>query len=212
VYSGGRVPGAPPGSNARIEHPEISVVGPDGRGERRVTRDPQEHGRPPARDEETDPLWLDDRRLFYVRLANPPDPAASRSLDVIPARGGRPRTVTRLNYALPAVSPDGRRVALAGSTAEAPRLRLYLLDLESGRLRTLVEENVVPAPSWSPDARLIAFALGDRVEAIRPDGGGRRTVVRLPGKEIREVAWSPDGRRIAFTTAPTRRVPTPPSP
>jgi TolB protein len=59
-------------------------------------------------------------------------------------------------------------------------------------------------PSWSPDARRIAFAAaeaGDMFTSIfvmNSDGSSRTRLVR-GGVWQRSPAWSPDGRRIAFS-------------
>jgi Tol biopolymer transport system component len=58
--------------------------------------------------------------------------------------------------------------------------------------------------AWSPDGGLIAWvSVRDRatvVEAVPPNGRGRRVLARLAaGVRVNELSWSPDGRRLAFT-------------
>ncbi len=192
---------------ARGDLRELSVIGADGSGERRLTHD---------LDEESEPHWLDDDRLLFQQLV-PPQPGDSRPLSVIDADGGKPRVaVEGLYYSYPAVSPDGRRVAVAGTldVPGAPRLNLHVARL-GGKPQKIAPDLVLDRPTWSPDGKQIAFASGSRVIAVRRDGSGRRVLVELAGRMIREVAWSPDGRRIAFTTgtpvtpSPTRPTPRP---
>jgi Tol biopolymer transport system component len=179
------------------------VVGADGRGERRLTN---------GAHEETEAHWLDDERVLAQQLLQPPRPGSSRRLVVMPAGGGSPRTVLEgIDYGLPAVSPDGRRVALASVVRpKYERLQLYSARL-GGRAKRIASDIVTVHPTWSPDSRWIAFPVADRIDAVRPDGSGRRTLVRIPGREIREVTWSPDGGRIAFVAVGPRRVPQAPA-
>ena len=179
---------APPPTNR-----DLAVVGADGSGERRLTRDESE---------DTEPHWVDDDRVLFQQLILPPRPGDSRQLVVVDADGGRPRVaVAGLDYSYPAASPDGRHVAVTGTldVPSSPRLNLHVARL-GGRAKRIAPDLVLARPTWSPDGKQIAYATGSRVVAVRRDGSGRRVLVELAGREIREVAWSPDGRRIAFTT------------
>lgn len=54
-------------------------------------------------------------------------------------------------------------------------------------------------PAWSPDGRRIAFALGDELVTMLPDGSDQRRL-SFPGlTRIGSPTWSPDGRLVGFS-------------
>lgn len=123
--------------------------------------------------------------------------------------GGVPPYTAVSRDEAPAWSPDGSRVAYfhvetLPDQAGAYPTGLYVLDLETGARRLVVEGNA-SNPDWSPDGMWLAFDAGDVF------------VVRLDGSELRRVtdfgsaffpSWDPDGSRIAFdVTANGPRVP-----
>jgi Tol biopolymer transport system component len=104
-------------------------------------------------------------------------------------------------------SPDGEAVALGAFTAKGDRRQhVYVVPAEGGRLRRIVDEEVLDGPAWSPDGRWLAYSTYDgRIWRVHPDGRGRQLIAEIPGKEIRSLLWSPDGRRLAYTAAPPPR-------
>lgn len=119
----------------------------------------------------------------------------------------RTRTSTAL-YAVPdfahvsspALSPDGRYLAFDACFPKEPITsagRIYLLDLERGQLRHLVDGTL---PSWSPGGGRLAYS------AVSPSRGV--WMIRATGDEARlldplgwSARWSPDGRMIAWVRA-----------
>ncbi|RME93125.1 MAG: hypothetical protein D6766_08745 [Verrucomicrobia bacterium] len=102
----------------------------------------------------------------------------------------------------PAVSPDGRRVAMILSKGGSPDL--YVANLDGSHLRQLTKTPVdESSPCWSPDGRTICFSTrmgGRRTLATIPAEGGQVRRLRTAGAvNPSEPAWSPDGRWIAFT-------------
>ena len=58
-------------------------------------------------------------------------------------------------------------------------------------------------PVWSPDGGRLLVEDGRALYSIRPDGGGRRTIMRLSADskgnlEDPLAGWSPDGRWVVF--------------
>ena len=94
-------------------------------------------------------------------------------------------------------SPDGRTLAFGRLDSQLWRVEpgLLLLDVASGRLRTLVPNTQIEGLSWSPDGSRIAFSTWDGIEMVNADGTGRRV---LDTTRAREPTWSPDCSEIAF--------------
>ncbi len=107
-------------------------------------------------------------------------------------------------YDEPALSPDGRRVALdiLGSHNS-----IWLLDLARGTLSRLSFEDRAVCPIWSPDGGQIAYRTVDsdlREFSIvrKPSTGAGNTIslIRLPqnqgGETMYPDSWSPDGQLL----------------
>lgn len=62
--------------------------------------------------------------------------------------------------------PDGRRIAfLEFSESDGPPMRFRILDLTTGRVRTMFKsEGEVQLQSWSPDGRWLAILATQQVE------------------------------------------------
>jgi len=102
----------------------------------------------------------------------------------------------------PAVSPDGRRVAMI--LGKDGMTDLYVDDISGGNLKRLtrsVEDE--SGPCWSPDGNWICFATRikeRRVLCKVSPSGGTAQVIKTPGiPGPSEPDWSPDGQWIAFT-------------
>ncbi len=125
------------------------------------------------------------------------------------------------------VSPDGTRFAILVRQAD-PVANVYLTSWYVGRLdggaltyvgdggdiRLLTFPNglqsgdLEASPArWSPDGRLIAYALkrGNEVQVwtSRIDGRGQRQITRN-ASDVRDFAWSEDGRSLFFEVGHTR--------
>jgi TolB protein len=87
---------------------------------------------------------------------------------VIGANGsGLRRVATGLD---PALSPDGRQIAY--TRWDEPR-GLFVIDVDGSNERRLIGENLIKAPTWSPDGQHIAFS--------QQRGGAEARTIVVPG-------------------------------
>jgi Tol biopolymer transport system component len=154
------------------------------------------------------PVWSPDgRRLAFDSTTTQTSPMA---VWVVEADGSDARSVLRRTAPTSkAWAPDGRRLAVSASPARGGGPSgVFVVPIDGGKPDRVAGK--AGHVAWSPDGRLLAFGADDRLELIRPDGGGRRTLLRLEGKTIVYIAWAPSSRRIAFTAAPV--LPSEPGP
>jgi Tol biopolymer transport system component len=100
----------------------------------------------------------------------------------------------------PALSPDGRKIALA--VEEQGRRRLLAMGTDGTDLRVLDESlDLRGAPAWAPDGRSVVAAATNRdgvPQLVRvPVAGGAPE--RVLGDYALDPAWSPDGRFLAYS-------------
>jgi TolB protein len=146
------------------------------------------------------PTWRPGHRvLFYTsyKLGNPD--IVSQDLD-----SGRRLVVARYSGSniSPAVSPDGRRVAMILSKSGSPDL--YVANVDGTGLKQLTQTREdESSPCWSPDGRTICFATkieGRRTLAqVSTDGGALKRIPTSGVVNPSEPDWSPDGKYLAFT-------------
>jgi len=102
----------------------------------------------------------------------------------------------------PAVSPDGRKVAMILS--KDGWTDLYVSELDGGGLKRLTKSpQDESSPCWSPDGQWICYASKDRerrsLSKISVSGGEPHRIPIALGANPTEPDWSPDGKWIAFT-------------
>ena len=105
----------------------------------------------------------------------------------------------------PAISPDGRRVAI--SLRRKGKIQLNVLNDDGGGVTALAEKlDVRGSPAWSPDGRWIAIggidARGQGLFKVPVEGGDP---VRLASNLATNPVWSPDGSMIVFGGPSTGR-------
>jgi Tol biopolymer transport system component len=115
----------------------------------------------------------------------------------------------------PRYSPNGRWIAFARyrQTDGVDEAAVFLTGAKGGRARQVTPWGAyVEHPTWSPDSRWITFNTPEgTIEAIRPDGSRRRTILQaVEGFGGHKPWFSPDGRKILFTCENWGTLPEPP--
>ena len=109
------------------------------------------------------------------------------------------------DYYSPAISPDGRTVAVGHRDPATQTRDIWLIELARGSQSRLTSD---PAdemnPTWSPDGRRIAFSStrrGQRDIYVKTASGigEEQLVPASPGDKSVEC-WSPDGRLLLYNT------------
>ena len=104
----------------------------------------------------------------------------------------------------PAWHPDGRRVAFQGN--QAGRFDIFVLDLESGEIENLTDDETYDAsPTFSPDGRslVVSSVLGDgfsKLFRIDLDNPRERFQITTGAWNDKDAVYSPTGRRLYFTS------------
>ena len=141
-----------------------------------------------------------DGTLVFVR----PAPPRETRVVLVDRQGLVVRTIgePQLNQFLPAISPDGRRVAVSASGNFGPDIWVH--EVESGtQMRLTFDDADEVAAAWLPGGERIAFArrgalAGDvTMHVAAADGSGE---VQQLGQG-NQPAFSPDGRFVAYTGA-----------
>jgi TolB protein len=104
--------------------------------------------------------------------------------------------------AAPAVSPDGRRIAMILSKGGSPDV--YVASADGSNLRRLTStKEDESSPCWSPDGRRICFASRAggwaQLYTVSADGGPMTRLTTTEASRTTEPDWSPDGKTIVFT-------------
>jgi len=131
----------------------------------------------------------------------------------LPASGGE---LTQLTFgpwfdSEPAVSPDGRHIVFASDRGGKTNGNLFLLNIESGELRQLTDDEWATRPSWSRNGDNIVYLSYERqgmwseyefvaangvlshVKVMPVEGGESTTLTKAPGL-IRSAFYLTDGR------------------
>jgi Tol biopolymer transport system component len=179
---------------------DLWLVNADGSRRRRLTTAPAN---------ETDPSWAPDGQSIVFSS----DGESRGDLYRVWLADGRVERLTRHfvgRAIMPAVSPDGRKVAFAAQTLRIGAFwdfQVHLLDVASGKAEPLGSSAGACWPNWSRDGRKLANVLLSR---DKPSILEQREVatgkVRQFGAEAPDwnyyPEWSPDEAHVAFSVSP----------
>ncbi len=152
--------------------------------------------------DEQNPAWFpDSRRVVFDR-----DDGLGRQLFVVDVGTRRVERLTEgavSRNILPAVAPDGVRIALTASAWAG--WSIALMDLRGGTFRVLLTDGSC-RPDWSPDGRYLAITtqkFDGKGDVARLDVATGRVENLTPGRPDTydyDPRWSPDGHWIVFQT------------
>src|SRR6185295_17307017 len=173
----------------------IRSIAPDGR-DMQLTTDGQQN---------FDPAWSPDgKRLAYYAMNR-------HGIFIMPALGGVAKQLTEFG-SHPVWSPDGQWLAFQG--VSSPDLdavpvgssTLWIVNSQGGEPRQLTQVNNPPgshyAPSWSPDAKRVAFinfnTVSPQVWSIAVSGDGLRSITKHGTGDKSWPIYAPDGNSIYY--------------
>jgi len=104
---------------------------------------------------------------------------------------------------MPALSPDGRRVALTGTESQNWDVWVYDMEREVKTRLTTSNPNTDHRPIWSPDGAQIVYAAnrqpsGRDVALMNSDGSGESEILVSGSYSDQPTDWSADGRYLLF--------------
>jgi serine/threonine protein kinase len=104
--------------------------------------------------------------------------------------------------ALPAISPDGQRIAFAARIRDG-RTQLWVRQLDSVCAQPLPGTDNASLPFWSPDGKSIGFFAGGKLNRIDANGGPVLALADASG--ALGGSWSPQGT-IVFSPSTSRAL------
>ena len=150
----------------------------------------------------TEPSWGHANALVYTLAQN-----NALSIVLMDCVNKRQRIVSHTKglNASAALSPDGRKVALALSRDKF--VDLYVIDLETRQEKRLTRDNSVESsPCWSPDGKQICFvsdatAIGaPRLYLVPADGSRPPRRLQIGGGEAVSPDWDKLNNQLCFAT------------
>jgi len=101
---------------------------------------------------------------------------------------------------LPAVSPDGSRIAFVSDRGGSPQI--YLMRADGSDIRRVTfEGSYNTSPGWSPTGDRIVFSCRrgkNQICIVKPDGSALTQLTESGNNE--DPSFSPDGRFITFSS------------
>jgi len=113
------------------------------------------------------------------------------------------------NYASPAWSPDGRRIAVMVLSAQGNDI--WLCDVASSALSRLTSDNTSANPVWTFDGRRVVYTSSRSGRAAvwwqAADGSApAEKLFEVPDVAITEASLAPDGHTLVYRTQPQNQL------
>lgn len=127
-------------------------------------------------------------------------PTSPRQLSILPKGAGESKMLSRdpIEYQQAWWFPDGKRILVAG-TENGHSTRLYVRDLEGGKLQPVTPEGmevIVGQQILSPDGKWIAVSQAGQKAALYPVDGGDARAISGIGEHQMPIQWTADGRSL----------------
>jgi TolB protein len=176
---------------------QLFTMNTDGSGQVQITHDAWNH--------DTPSLSPDGKRIAFVSDQNKHSVVYMMNVDGTGVEQLSPENAESIH---PTWSPDGTKVIYCADDDLKPPKKndasIYSVDVKTKETKTLITGGVNTYPSWSPDAKKIAFRkmIGDmnsEVFVANADGSEEKNLSNHMAFDG-WPAWSPDGTRIAFSS------------
>jgi TolB protein len=185
---------------------DIWIMNANGTGKQRLTSGPASDSRP---------AFSPDGRTVAFSRYDPQEGRRDIYLKALDGTGKRRVTKDQNYEGGPVFSPNGNRIAFSraeaipGCSGCADWSEIATVRPDGTGLRVLTDlpdQVDASAPDWSPDGRRLVFDVFDygafperaRIDTIRADGTGQKTVFAPKGFFLSAPVFSPDGTKIAF--------------
>lgn len=142
------------------------------------------------------PAWSSTNRIVYRDCPLPTDTCG---LAIVDASGGNKKTLTSVNSAAPAWSPDGSKVAFMSDVdQDKPNWNIWVVPATGGSPQRLTSDAAEDGlPAWSPDGKSIAFVSKREntwaIWVMNADGSNQRKMFNLGGEPFGAVKGAQPG-------------------